>query len=263
MPRFEEYMQLFPQRQRLQEALLKIYCGYLDFCVSAVNFFSVNIIGTLSTSIQVMLGVHWMQSLTAMSKLLQHPVHFSRSFFFSGFLTAKFKDLIERIEIASRDFVEEAKLAHVVDTKFQLTDIREVLDIDKPQRYVASVLSVPWARNGKFLGREQELERLAQCLRPGGTMQRSCVLHGMAGIGKTQTALEFCYAQKSMFPYIIWLPSETEAVLAEAFSKIRQLTKGSSIEKETSIDTSSDVDASRQWLCQSRRHLSSFVDCTC
>ncbi|KAL7791167.1 hypothetical protein V8C43DRAFT_284409 [Trichoderma afarasin] len=214
-------MQLFPQRQRLQEALLKMYCGYLDFCLGAAKFFSVNIF-----------------------------VHITRSFIFTRSLTAKFKDLIEKIEIASRDFGEEAKLAHVVNTKTQLTGIREVLDLAKPQKDAASIFSVTWARNGKFLGREQELARLAQCLSPESAKQRSCVLHGMAGIGKTQTALEFCYAQKSTFPYIIWLPSETQAVLAEAFSIIIRLIKGSLVEKNSSIDPSADVDASRQWLCQ-------------
>lgn len=45
MPRFEEYMELYPERPRLQAALFDIYEGYLDFCASAAKFFSVNITG--------------------------------------------------------------------------------------------------------------------------------------------------------------------------------------------------------------------------
>ncbi|KAH6635890.1 hypothetical protein F5144DRAFT_546060 [Chaetomium tenue] len=216
MPRFEEYMQLFPQRERLQEALLRIYCSYLDFCLGAAKFLSVNIF-------------------------------------------AKFKELIQKLELASQDFGEEAKLAHVASTKAQLTNIREVLDLDKaPQAGPPFVFSAPWARNGKFLGREQELANLSRCLKPDSFKQQSCVLHGMAGVGKTQTALEFCYAQKSTFSYIIWLPSETQAVLAEGYSKIIRLIKGPEAGKSISIDPSADVDASRQWLCQSKGWLLIF-----
>ncbi|KAK0636139.1 hypothetical protein B0T17DRAFT_503618 [Bombardia bombarda] len=239
MPRFEEYMKLYSGSQRLQDALLRIYCGYLDFCASAVKFFSVNII-----------------------------VHISRSFFFSGSLTIQFKNVIEEITSASRDFGEEAQLAHVVNTKSQLIDIREALDYQPLRQYATSLFSVPWARNDRFLGREQDLQALAQHLEPNdGSRQRSCVLHGMAGVGKTQAALEFCYRQKSTFSYIIWLPSQREAVLADMFSKITRLVRGPVSPGEnatTVVDSSPDVDASHLWLCQNTlRSLQSHVDPTC
>lgn len=39
MPRFEQYMMLYPSRTTLQSALVGIYGGYIDFCVHAVKFF--------------------------------------------------------------------------------------------------------------------------------------------------------------------------------------------------------------------------------
>jgi hypothetical protein len=45
MPRFDEYMRLFPERERLQKALFSIYCTYLDFCISAAKFFSRGVVG--------------------------------------------------------------------------------------------------------------------------------------------------------------------------------------------------------------------------
>ncbi|KAJ0165004.1 hypothetical protein CTA2_12640 [Colletotrichum tanaceti] len=51
MPRFQEYMEHFPQRKGLQDALLRIYCAYLDFAVSAVKFFSRSAYGKQSPSL--------------------------------------------------------------------------------------------------------------------------------------------------------------------------------------------------------------------
>jgi hypothetical protein len=194
-----------------------------------------------------------------MPKCPRHPVHISRSILFSGFLTTKFKELGESIELASKEFDKEATLAHVANTKTQLTDIREVLDLERVQTNVTPVFSVPWSRNGRFLGRQKELASLAHCLKPNNAKQQSCVLHGMAGIGKTQTALEFCYAQKSLFSHIIWVPSETQAVLASAYAKIIRRIQGSSASRNTLIDPSGNVDASRQWLCESERNSDSQV----
>lgn len=45
MPRFEKYMQLYPETETLQEALLTIYSRYMDFCMNTAELFSCTITG--------------------------------------------------------------------------------------------------------------------------------------------------------------------------------------------------------------------------
>ncbi|KAH8807700.1 hypothetical protein F5884DRAFT_857274 [Xylogone sp. PMI_703] len=224
MPRFDEYMQLYAQRARLQQALLSIYCGYLDFCITAVEFFRCSVV-----------------------------VHLLRSFVFSGSLAATFEGIIKQIKRAAKEFMAEAKLAQAVSTKA----IEQALPlVDILPKSTKLVLSVPWAQNSRFFGRKQELKEIYKHLLPDKSKQQSCVLHGMAGVGKTQVALEFCYQNRRTFPYIFWIPSEDEAQLTQAYSRIPHLVEASS--SRISTDLVSDIEEASQWLCQNENWLLIF-----
>lgn len=180
----------------------------------------------------------------------KEPVHLLRSFIFSGSLTASFQGAVEQIRRATKVFDAETHLAHAAATnKFE-----QVLPhIDISLRAAQSVFSVSRAQNARFFGRKRELDELYHHLSPHDSEQKSCVLHGMAGVGKTQTALEFCYQKRGIFPYIFWIPAEDEAQLAQAYSKITHLAGTSS--STTSTDLSSDIDEAYQWLCRSKYTL--------
>src|SRR5216684_6825778 len=55
--------------------------------------------------------------------------------------------------------------------------------------------TVPFSRNPFFLGREEELHHLRQVLtaEQSPSSSRVCALCGMAGMGKTQMAIEYVY----------------------------------------------------------------------
>jgi hypothetical protein len=174
-------------------------------------------------------------------------VHLLRSFIFSGSLTASFQDAVEQIKQATKEFKAESQLAHIALTvKFE----QALPYIDICPKTAKSVFSVPWAPNARFYGRKRDLDELYHYLSPHNSEQKSCVLHGMAGVGKTQTALEFCYQKRETFPYIFWIPSGDEAQLAQAYSKITHLVGTSSW--STSTDLSSDIEEACQWLCRSK-----------
>lgn len=159
---------------------------------------------------------------------------------------------MEAIQRATVEFNAEAKVSHAADTQTRLKDIRRRLSDPHPfKRFVDAVFSVPWAQNDRFLGRNQDLNKLSELLHPEAGRQKSCVLHGMAGVGKTQTALEFCYQQRAVFPYVLWIPAEDEAILAHAYASIMRLVEETtSSPKPTAPDPSSEIEASRRWLCQ-------------
>ena len=78
---------------------------------------------------------------------------------------------------------------------------------------------LPYHRNVNFVGREGELLQVASALGDADRHGRPPVvaLTGMGGLGKTQTAVEFCYRYGRYFPGgVFWLNfSEAENVAAE------------------------------------------------
>jgi len=81
------------------------------------------------------------------------------------------------------------------------------------------------SKSTHFTGRESELEWMEQ------TLLRTCLpncpsnchtinLYGIAGIGKTQIALEFAYRFRDDFSSIFWIPSHTQIAVENAFLDI-------------------------------------------
>lgn len=74
------------------------------------------------------------------------------------------------------------------------------------------VISVPIAENTDFIGRQKELDALREKLvlnhKLAGVV--SCALHGIAGVGKTQTALRFLYSNLTEFDAIFWVSADPE-----------------------------------------------------
>lgn len=79
--------------------------------------------------------------------------------------------------------------------------------------------TVVMPRNDFFFGREDILHQLHQDIGPNEgenfPRQKSCVLNGLGGSGKTQIALEYTYRYRDPYQYIFWLCSESAPELAE------------------------------------------------
>ena len=90
---------------------------------------------------------------------------------------------------------------------------------------------IPFPRNATFVGREADLEKLAQDLTPGpsptgrgGNVVITQAITGMGGIGKTQLAVEFAYRYGHTFKGVHWLdlrdPSQFETEIAKNGEKM-------------------------------------------
>lgn len=66
----------------------------------------------------------------------------------------------------------------------------------------------PWPRNNEFVDRDRELEQLWQTLKPQRGPRRECLVSGVAGIGKTQLALEFAYRYGKEYSRCTWIDGE-------------------------------------------------------
>ena len=70
---------------------------------------------------------------------------------------------------------------------------------------------VPYQRNPFFTGRENVLFQIYEALDPENKTitNKSCALSGLAGIGKTQLAIEYAYQYADKYSAVFWVRSET------------------------------------------------------
>jgi Tfp pilus assembly protein PilF len=78
-----------------------------------------------------------------------------------------------------------------------------------------SIWHVPFTRNPNFTGHERALESLAAAFRSDRPHARLQVVHGLAGIGKTQLALEYAYRHRDQYRIVWWLRADNPARLAQ------------------------------------------------
>ncbi len=83
---------------------------------------------------------------------------------------------------------------------------------------------IPLPRNERFFGREILLHQLHSYVgNPAAepqSRQKSCVLHGVGGSGKSSLALEYCYRFRSSYKYSFWVCSEHTEELADSYARI-------------------------------------------
>ncbi|CAI7622461.1 unnamed protein product [Penicillium glandicola] len=122
------------------------------------------------------------------------------------------------------------------------------------------VTTLPFGRNSSFVCRDAVLKRMKDGFSFHGSKPQSgtisCVIHGMGGVGKTQTALEFAYNFARPQDSIFWLQGETLTGLAETFSRIAKvlnLASDSEIQDQTQLIT-----LAQQWLSRNTDWLLIF-----
>src|SRR5215467_9389540 len=81
---------------------------------------------------------------------------------------------------------------------------------------------VPYHRNPFFTGRQQTLQQLHRLLGPPQAAARtpSYTLSGLAGIGKTQTALEYAYRYYQEYAAVFWIEAQSAQTIAASLLSI-------------------------------------------
>ncbi len=109
-------------------------------------------------------------------------------------------------------------------------------------------------QNFSFLGRESQLasihDTLQFHLKPSKRGPACCIIHGIGGIGKTQTALQYTYAYEHHYEAIFWLKAQTNMELAKSYAAIAdevgtpEITQGLRQDE----DLGRGIDIARRWL---------------
>ncbi|MEU4804491.1 FxSxx-COOH system tetratricopeptide repeat protein [Actinosynnema sp. NPDC023587] len=92
-------------------------------------------------------------------------------------------------------------------------------------------------RNPIFVGREQLLDQLRVRLGESGTTAvLPEALHGMGGVGKSQTVIEYIYRHASEYEVVWWIPAEHPAQIRASFVELaKKLSVAASGSAETAV----------------------------
>lgn len=103
------------------------------------------------------------------------------------------------------------------------------------------VMTIKHPPNESFYGREKVIPEIHEKLEIPGDI---CVIHGVGGVGKTLTTVEYAYRYKDAYDCVFWLQADTAPGLAESYGDIA-LTLGL---VHGSEDQGRIVDLARDWM---------------
>ncbi len=111
--------------------------------------------------------------------------------------------------------------------------------------------SFPYRRNPFFTGRDALLERLHDGFTrsPIAGLTQARAISGLGGVGKTQTAIEYCYRYAGDYDILLWAPADTEVSLDGAHAETaRRFGLAGQTPEEIR-------DAVKRWLAGTDRYL--------
>jgi DNA transposition AAA+ family ATPase len=81
---------------------------------------------------------------------------------------------------------------------------------------------VPFDKNEKFTGRKEFLGTLKRmlCEEVESEWNHCVALYGMGGVGKTQVAIEYVYANRKNYDRIYWITADTGASILSGFREV-------------------------------------------
>jgi ABC-type phosphate/phosphonate transport system ATPase subunit len=80
------------------------------------------------------------------------------------------------------------------------------------------IFAVPNFLTAYFTGREDLLQNIHALL----AEKHVVALHGLGGVGKTQTLLEYARLHRTDYPVVLWMAAESEHSFQQGFLKLAQ-----------------------------------------
>jgi class 3 adenylate cyclase/tetratricopeptide (TPR) repeat protein len=94
------------------------------------------------------------------------------------------------------------------------------IDAMTERKSLVRVENVPYERNEYFTGREDVLATLYQTIETGTPLAITQALHGLGGIGKTQTAVEYFYRYGERYSAVLWCRADTADALNTGYAEL-------------------------------------------
>jgi hypothetical protein len=80
--------------------------------------------------------------------------------------------------------------------------------------------TIPFAKNKRFFGRQDILQEIEEQLCDSERGLSSVAIYGLAGVGKTQIALEYAYKAQAVVDAVLWIPAESDLALQQGLGHV-------------------------------------------
>jgi tetratricopeptide (TPR) repeat protein len=127
----------------------------------------------------------------------------------------------------------------------KLSDLAAKVNNFAPLRTPPTLFHVRYDRNPNFTGREEVLTSLRENLIAEGAAGLTQAITGTGGIGKTQTANEYCYRHKGNYRYVLWVNATDTATLDADF---RQLATKLALPVREAQEAETVREGMKEWL---------------
>ena len=116
--------------------------------------------------------------------------------------------------------------------------------------------NIPYNRNGFFIGREEEIERVHDSLTSNVNTPYICAITGISGIGKTTAAVEYAFRYREEYQYTLWVQADdTPDTLYVNFAGLAHFL---GLPEENARDRKTTISIVKQWLQANSRCLLIF-----
>lgn len=144
---------------------------------------------------------------------------------------------------------ETTEMIRKITEELSLNAKNEQLLLDATRERIALriIWNVPFQRNPLFTGREAVLAHLHAQLHKGQTvaLTQTQAIHGLGGIGKTQTAVEYAHRHRHDYQAILWVQAGTQDALVSSFVSLATLLRLPEREEQ---EQQRIVNAVKRWL---------------
>ncbi|KAF2446062.1 hypothetical protein P171DRAFT_519658 [Karstenula rhodostoma CBS 690.94] len=245
MPEFGGYLQMLPKSPQLQAHFQDIFDAYMDYCILCIK--------------------HMQKS----------PSIGFFTYLFGSDPARELKRTKEQVQSSMRKFERAAK--HSQKQQQFFGSIGEHImqnplfqPVNKMEDRTATGIQFPIStvtmpRNKFFQGRNNELQYIRETLYPTspapspmsrpaeqsnfGEDAPCCILQGLGGIGKTQTAHEYTRRHKSDYDAIFWIRADTASSIAAGYAEIAGiLGLADTVEVEPNENQGQAIDTVKRWL---------------
>ncbi|KAL9036049.1 MAG: hypothetical protein Q9180_004523 [Flavoplaca navasiana] len=235
LPHFREEIDWIPHHPRLQWPLQDLYEDHIDFCVAVARYLKKKPFALVN-----FLGAFWLSTPAQNLRLTKARMEKHHQ---------SFND-----EVASIDRGDASQLGYELarDLKISSSSEDRGTHSSESSRVRFPVRTGIPSKNHSFVGREDVLSGMHDIFRDPSPAPACCVVHGLGGVGKTETALEFTYIYRSDYDAVFWLPAERVPDLENEFAQIA-ITLGLSDDTRQDDQRNKNVVKARQWLEQTNR----------
>ncbi len=120
--------------------------------------------------------------------------------------------------------------------------------------YSKKYIKIP-ERNPFFIERKNELRQLSELLTTHKAVMIKQMVNGLGGIGKTQTAIEYCYSYIDSYQSILWVNAENLLELSNSYTEIGKILDLLSSEIDQSFNLEELTFWIKTWLAQNKNWL--------